>query len=138
VLAGVAAACAWWVGRATAPTPDIAAIEMHPAPTPALPAGATPPSTPTPAVTATPDPAPTSLRAMRTALADVAPRLRACAAETGGLLIDFEVAQDGEQFTRVAVIGDHPQKIHDCVRDAVANLRFAPTPAQTFTEDYLP
>jgi hypothetical protein len=74
---------------------------------------------------------------MRAALDAVAPTLRACGSEAG-LLIEFKVEAGRDRFASITVIGDHEEHVDRCVRAAVAELRFAPTTAQLFHEDYTP
>ncbi len=135
VLAASMAACAWWVGRVTAPesvehvptgsvagsgTPAIMEARIRPPPLAVVPASTS------------------TLPAMRPALDAVAPRVRACSPHAGGLMVEYETAAGREQFARVEVIGNDDIRVNDCVRAAVGDLRFAPTTAQILHEEYLP
>lgn len=104
-----------------------------PAPPPVVPAAAEP--TP-PALAATPPaPRPTMQQALDAAAAD----LRRCSERAGGLLlVEFETATARDEFARVLVRGQVDDAIHRCVADATRSIRFEPTDAQTFTEEYTP
>jgi serine/threonine protein kinase len=138
LLAAVAALCAWWVGRATAPTSkDI--LPARPTMVSAIPTTASEidarPDSPPPTA---PPPAPRPvLPAMRAALDAVAPQLRGCGSKAG-LFIEFTIEAGRDQFASITVIGDHEEHVDRCVRAAVADLRFAPTTAQIVHEAYTP
>jgi len=135
LLAAVTALCAWWAGRATAPTSrDVP---------PASPMVSAIPATneiearlDSPPTTAPPTSRPV-LPGMRAALDAVAPQLRACGSEAG-LFIEFTIEAGQDRFARINVIGDHKEHVDRCVRAAVADLRFAPTTAQIVHEAYTP
>ncbi len=137
LLAAVASVCAWWTGRATAPT-STDVPPASPAMVSAMPAtieiDARHESPPT--ATAPPASRPV-LPAMRAALDAIAPQLRACGSEAG-LFIEFTIEAGRDQFASITVIGDHEEHVDRCVRAAVADLRFAPTTAQIVHEAYTP
>lgn len=96
-----------------------------------------PPTTPSVAEPAAPPPAP--LPTMREALEAAASDLRRCSERAGGLLlIEFETAAARPEFARVFIHGQADDDVRRCVDEATRSLRFEPTDAQTFTEEYTP
>lgn len=138
LLLSAAALIVWSARRPQPPSLDgaTAATWASHAPEALLPdppaAPAPPASTPRPASGA-------SLPALRDALNQVSIPLRACARLAGGvLLVEFRTAEQRERFAGTRVIGDEPAAVLRCVDEALAAVRFAPAPAQTVTEEYLP
>lgn len=73
------------------------------------------------------------------ALDEAAAELRRCAAITGGvLLVEFTVVDGEDTFRKLEATGAHSEDVARCVAEAGARLRFAPTAAQIFTEEYRP
>jgi serine/threonine protein kinase len=92
---------------------------------------------PQPAVLASASPQPTPTPTMQGALDAVAAPLRRCSALAGGLLlVEFTTLDQGDTFGRVAVMGNTHADLDRCVREATADLRFAPRHAETFTKEY--
>jgi hypothetical protein len=54
----------------------------------------------------------------------------------GLLLVEFTTLDQGDTFGRVAVMGNTHADLDRCVREATADLRFAPRHAETFTKEY--
>jgi hypothetical protein len=91
------------------------------------------------AVLASASPQPTPTPTMQGALDAVAAPLRRCSALAGGLLlVEFTTLDQGDTFGRVAVVGNTHADLDRCVREATADLRFAPRHAETFTKEYSP
>ncbi|MCY1059456.1 protein kinase [Nannocystis sp. SCPEA4] len=83
-------------------------------------------------------PPPASLPTMPEALGKAATDLRRCSELAGGLLlVEFETAAGRSEFVRV-LTHSSDDKIRGCVDAAVHPIRFLPTDAQTFTEEYMP
>ena len=53
-------------------------------------------------------------------------------------MVEFEVAEAGEQFARIEVLGNDDAALNTCVGRVLSAVRFAPTTAQIFHEEYLP
>jgi len=138
VLLLSAAALAVWSSRHpdTQPTtgPTTAArqtLEASPKPDP-------PPIAQSPASTTTTS-ASAALPTMRDALSQVSRPLLDCARLAGGvLLVEYRTAEHRERFAGTRVVGDEPPAVLRCVDDALAAVRFAPAPVETFTEEYIP
>jgi len=132
LLLSAAALIVWSARRPQPPSLDGATAATWASHAPEAPAPASPASTPRPASGA-------SLPALRDALNQVSVPLRACARLAGGvLLVEFRTAEQRERFAGTRVIGDEPAAVLRCVDEALAPVRFAPAPAQTVTEEYLP
>ncbi len=94
---------------------------------------------PQPTVLASASPQPTPTPTMQGALDAVAAPLRRCSALAGGLLlVEFTTLDQRDTFGRVAVVGNTDADLDRCVREATADLRFAPRHAETFTKEYSP
>ncbi|MFY0531679.1 hypothetical protein [Nannocystis pusilla] len=75
---------------------------------------------------------------MRVALDSAAGRLRRCSDLAGGLLfVDFKVDAERSEFASVDA-GKVPDAVNRCVQEATRSIRFQPTAAQVFTEEYTP
>ncbi|WAS90536.1 protein kinase domain-containing protein [Nannocystis punicea] len=82
--------------------------------------------------------APPVLPTMRVALDSAAGELRRCSDLAGGLLfVDFKVEAEASEFASVAA-GRVPEAVNRCVQEATRSIRFQPTAAQIFTEEYTP
>ena len=139
LLAIAAVACAWWVGRLSAPQPaPLAAAVVQPVvpPSPRTPpitiaAATVPPATPAP-------PPVVALPSMRAALDAVEPRLRACGSAVGGISLEFATAADRDRLAGFTVVGQPTASVERCVQEVLDEVRFAPTEPRTFLEVYLP
>lgn len=128
-LGAAALLLAWFGGRASVPRAEVdrpvVAVEQ-------------PPPRPHPVAADAAIPMP-SLPAIRDALAAAESDLRRCSALAGGLLfVQFVTAEDADRFSEVNVRGSSDEAVSRCVRDATAALRFQPTTAQSFAEEYTP
>lgn len=127
-----------WQALRTSPAPQVSEPQttMQAEPAEALPPSL--PTMPTAAEVSTPAPPPTPppLPTMREALDGAAAELRRCSELAGGLLlVEFETAPDRSEFARV-LARSSDAAIHRCVDAAIRSIRFEPTDAQTFTEEY--
>lgn len=128
-LGAAALLLAWLGGRASVPRaeverPIVAVEQPSPRPHPVA-ADVAPPTPPLPT--------------LRDALAAAESDLRRCSDLAGGLLfVQFVTAEDADRFAEVNVRGSTDEAVSRCVRDATAALRFQPTTAQNFAEEYTP
>jgi len=80
-----------------------------------------------------------ALPTMRDALQQVSRPLLDCARLAGGvLLVEYRTAEHRERFAGTRVVGEESPAVLRCVDEALAPVRFAPAPAQTITEEYIP
>ncbi len=145
VVVGLAALglVGWGVHMSGTPTPSDRAVALlrAPAPVPGSPndGPASPEPAQPPTVLASAFPQPLPLPTMQGALDAVAAPLRRCSTLAGGLLlVEFTTLQQRDRFGHVAVVGNTSADLDRCVREATADLRFAPRHAETFTKEYSP
>lgn len=144
MVAGAAmlGALLWWGGRVSAPNiaePSTIPTEACTSEPAASGESAVAPSTTDLPARSAPPVGADRLPPLDEALEGAAADLRRCAAIAGGvLLVEFTVVDGEDTFHKVEATGGHAEDVARCVLEAGARLRFAPTTAQIFTEEYRP